>query len=171
MEQLRWTYWPSPLLKKKCRKVEDFEKGLAIGEKVKEMLREKGGLGLAANQVGLDLCLAVVAFKDEQGEYTNLRTLINPEIVFESPDTEVVEEGCLSFPDLYIDVERPLEIVVRGYLEGSGMASMRLRDFQARIFCHEIDHLFGKPFIERIDPIKREMIQSELDRIEREYGS
>ena len=167
---MEWTYYPSPLLKETCKKVEDIEEALRIGNEMKKILLEKGGVGLAANQVGIDLCMAIVAFEDKVGEYTIFKTLINPKIVSESPEKELSEEGCLSFPELYIDVVRPKKIEVSGYLEGSGHTTMKLKGFQARIFCHEIDHLYGISFVDRLDNIHREMIQGELDKIEKEYS-
>ena len=167
--ELKFTYYPSPILKKKCKVVTDIDEGLRIGEEIKKCLREEGGVGLAANQVGLDLMIAVIAFQDDKDEYSILKTIINPKIIFKSPKTLIGEEGCLSFPSIFADVERPYEIVVEGYLEGAGQITFRERDWQARIFCHEIDHLNGIPFIDRMSPVIREMCQPQLDQLAKKY--
>ncbi|MFP4458105.1 MAG: peptide deformylase [Candidatus Zixiibacteriota bacterium] len=171
--KLEWTYYPSKLLYNKCKTIdeEDFELSLEIGSKMKTMLAEQNGLGLAANQAGLDICMAIVAFPDENGDYRVLKTLINPEIVFESPKKINSEEGCLSFPELFVEIERPYEIVVRAQLEDKGMMNIQARGLLARILCHEIDHLNGITMPDRLTPINREIIQPQLDKIEEEFGS
>jgi peptide deformylase len=162
---LHFTYYPDPLLENKCREVEDIKEALEIGNHMKEMCLEHGGVGLAANQAGIDLCMAIVAFPDDSDEFRDLRVVINPKIIFESPEKELGKEGCLSFPGLYLNIERSTEIVVQAYIEGKGYNTFRVDGFLARIFCHEVDHLNGTSFYKRLPPIEHEMIKPRLDEI------
>lgn len=170
--KLKWNYYPSKLLFQKTEPVadEDIPLAVKIGEKMKEMLMVDGGLGLAANQAGLDISIAIVAFPNDKNEYVNLQTLINPEIIFESPKTVIDAEGCLSFPELFSQVERPYEVIVRANLEGKGMTTFQARGLLARILCHEIDHLNGITIEDRLCPLEKEIAQPFLDRFREKYG-
>ena len=107
------------------------------------------GIGLAAPQVGRTERLAVVDVEDEP------LVMFNPEIVRTEGPAEKVEEGCLSIPEVYGDVERPTRITVR-YLDGDGATIERDADgLLARCIQHEVDHLDGKLFIDYLGPFKR----------------
>jgi peptide deformylase len=107
------------------------------------------GIGLAAPQVGRSERLAVV---DVEGKKF---TLINPEIVAKDGVPEKAEEGCLSIPDIYGDVERPPEVTIRALDENGNPYEASANELLGRCFQHEIDHLDGKLFIDYLSPLKR----------------
>lgn len=108
------------------------------------------GIGLAAPQVGR---LERVTVVDVEGG-TQPLVLVNPEIVF-TAGTAKAEEGCLSIPDIFGDVERPAEVVVRALDREGKPFEMRATDLLARCFQHEIDHLHGRLFIDHLSILKR----------------
>ena len=107
------------------------------------------GIGLAAPQVGRSERLAVV---DVEGKKY---TLINPQIVSRNGGSERAEEGCLSIPDIYGDVERPGEVTIRALDENGNQYEASANELLGRCFQHEIDHLDGKLFIDYLSPLKR----------------
>jgi peptide deformylase len=107
------------------------------------------GIGLAAPQVGRSERVAVV---DVEGKKF---ALINPEIVSRNGASEKAEEGCLSIPDIYGDVERLPEVTIRALDENGNQYEASGNDLLGRCFQHEIDHLDGKLFIDYLSPLKR----------------
>ena len=107
------------------------------------------GIGLAAPQVGRSDRVAVV---DVEGKKY---TLINPEIVSRTGAREKAEEGCLSIPDIYGDVERPSDVTIRALDENGSSYEASGNELLGRCFQHEIDHLDGKLFIDYLSPLKR----------------
>lgn len=126
------------------------------------------GVGLAATQVGLDIALAVVLLpQEEEGSYKRY-VLINPEI--SNPQGSVMStEGCLSFPGLSIQVPRAKKIKVK-YLNEKGLpVELNAEGFLAIILQHEIDHLNGKVFIERVPQKDQAKVQAELEKLSKEW--
>jgi peptide deformylase len=109
------------------------------------------GIGLAAPQIGRTERIAVV---DVQGGSQPI-ALVNPEVVQSSPETDKSEEGCLSIPDVYGDVERPSRVVVRALDRNGEPFELAADELLARCFQHEIDHLHGKLFIDYLSILKR----------------
>jgi peptide deformylase len=107
------------------------------------------GIGLAAPQVGRSDRVAVV---DVEGKKY---ALINPEIVSQTGAREKAEEGCLSIPDIYGDVERPSDVTIRALDENGNPYEASGNELLGRCFQHEIDHLDGKLFIDYLSPLKR----------------
>ena len=108
------------------------------------------GIGLAANQVGLLKRVFVIKLKDQEEPFA----VFNPIVVSESNELQNSEEGCLSFPDLFFGVKRPKEIDVV-YLDKLGNeCKMKLSGIDARCFLHELDHLNGIVFTEKVSPMK-----------------
>ncbi|HOW86190.1 MAG TPA: peptide deformylase [Candidatus Aminicenantes bacterium] len=125
-----------------------------------ETLHAAPGVGLAAPQVGVNKRLIVVDVS--VGEDPDaLHILVNPEIVTREGEA-VCEEGCLSVPDIKEKVVRPYRVVVRGLgLEGRPV-EVEAEDLAARAFCHEIDHLDGILFVDRLSALKRKLIRRKL---------
>ncbi len=119
------------------------------------------GVGLAAPQIGRSLRIIVVTYGLDI-EHPEVRTLINPEIVWHSEKSDVKEEGCLSVPDTLGNVRRWAEIRIDA-LDGEGQ---KINEFvsgiTARIIQHEIDHLNGTLFIDHLSPIKQEIVKRRL---------
>jgi peptide deformylase len=121
------------------------------------------GIGLAAPQVGRSERLAVV---DVEGRKY---TLINPEIVSKIGAVEKAEEGCLSIPDIYGDIERPPDVTIRALDENGNQYEASASDLLGRCFQHEIDHLDGKLFIDYLSPLKRRAALSKWEKEKEEY--
>jgi peptide deformylase len=121
------------------------------------------GIGLAAPQVGRTERLAVV---DVEGRKY---TLINPEIVSKTGAAEKAEEGCLSIPDIYGDIERPPDVTIRALDENGNQYEASASDLLGRCFQHEIDHLDGKLFIDYLSPLKRRAALAKWEKEKEEY--
>lgn len=144
---------PNDVLRRKARKITSFDNDLQkLVDDMVETMREAPGVGLAAPQVGLSQRLIVVEYdEDDQIEDSpkKLYVVANPEIIKTSDETEMGIEGCLSIPGLVGDVERNLEIVVRGQNRRGQPVKIKAKGWLARIFQHEIDHLDGVLYTDR----------------------
>ncbi len=143
----------SPVLRQRATEVGQIDEELQqLVENLFETMRAAKGIGLAANQVGLTRRVAVV----ETGEDPPI-LLIDP-VILEREGLDVAEEGCLSIPDIYGDVERAQRIVVETTtLEGS-RERVDATDLRARAVQHEIDHLDGILFLDHLSMLKRRLI-------------
>ncbi|MCD6124933.1 peptide deformylase [bacterium] len=174
MEELKLKYYPDPILRKKAKPLllrngKPDQSILRMLAKLKEACREYDGVGLAAQQVGLVLPIIVAGEKQADGRY-KLVGVVNPKVVEVSEETYVYEEGCLSFPGLYIPIERPIEIVAEGWFDDIEKFERReLRMINARIFMHETDHINGILYIDRVDDITRQRVKAELKHIAKTY--
>jgi peptide deformylase len=140
-----------PILRSKAAPVTAFDDELRrLADDMHETM-ESRGVGLAAPQVGR----MVRMFVFDSGEEGERGTLVNPEIVWMSEETEEAEEGCLSIPGTYYPVTRALAVKVRAHDITGRDVERDAEGFLARIFQHEIDHLDGILFIDRLDPALR----------------
>ena len=140
------TYNKDELLRKKSRTVELFDDRIkALVEDMKETMEKANGIGLAAPQVGILKRIIVV----NTGE--GILSLVNPEIG-KSEGEQSGYEGCLSVPDIYGVVSRPLCVTVRGVNDEGHITDYNLRGLAARAVCHEIDHLEGILFLDKAKP-------------------
>ncbi len=134
----------------------------ALATLIPEMLtamHEHNGIGIAAPQLGVNQRIIVIDLGDGP------LALINPEIVEASEEKEVMEEGCLSVPQVYVEVERSQHIRVRGSNLDGQPAELEARGFLARVLQHEIDHLNGILIIDRISFTKRQLLSRRLNEI------
>ncbi|MFH1219885.1 MAG: peptide deformylase [Candidatus Eisenbacteria bacterium] len=122
-----------------------------------------GGLGLAAPQIGVSKRMIVVVAIDGDARRHH-HVLINPEIISACGE-EVCEEGCLSVPGIYANVKRPQSVIVAGLDRSGKKVNMEAPGVMARAFAHEIDHLDGILFIDRIGMVKRNLLRSKLNAI------
>ncbi|KGF68191.1 peptide deformylase [Hoeflea sp. BAL378] len=151
-------YLPDPILRQQSQPVERVDQELSgfIDDMI-ETMYDAPGIGLAAIQVGVPRRLLVidVAGKDEP---RNPQVFINPELVATGDEINVYEEGCLSIPDYYADVERPESITVK-HLDRDGRERVtEAGGLLATCLQHEIDHLNGVLFIDHISKLKRDMV-------------
>jgi peptide deformylase len=123
------------------------------------------GIGLAATQVNVPLQVIVVDITDEKEA---LMVLINPEIVRQSNDLKVYQEGCLSVPGVYDDVERPDSIVVKALNEKGEKISVEADGLLSVCIQHEIDHLKGRVFVQYLSRLKQSRIKSKMQKLDRE---
>lgn len=155
--------YPHPALRTKCKPVQTIDKDviLAAGEML-ELMYKFEGLGLAAPQVALDYRMLVINFAGDPEKKDQEFVAINPVIV-EQKGTIKDREGCLSFPGLYQDIRRSKTVKVQGFtLEGKEF-EMTCSDLAARIWQHEIDHLNGVMFIDKMGPIARMSSKKDID--------
>jgi peptide deformylase len=120
------------------------------------------GVGLAANQVGIARRVAVV---DTGGETPDPLVLVNPTIVQRGEETETAEEGCLSIPEIFGDVERPVSIVVEATDRTGTPFRLEASGYRARAIQHEVDHLDGVLFLDHLSAVKRGLLLSKWKRL------
>ncbi len=162
--------YPDPLLRRSGRSITEFDDGLKTTvENMLETMYQYRGVGLAAPQVGLDLNLLVLNPTGAADEADDQRVLVNPKIKSRKK-LEYGEEGCLSFPGIYAEVERHRDIVVE-YQDADGAPhEEKLEGFLARIVLHEMDHLNGVLFVDRLSPGERIRVRTQLAELERRFA-
>ena len=134
-----------------------------VSEKMIALMVLEGGIGLSANQVGLNGQIFVM--KPHLLEDNTPLTVINPIIDKVSVNTELMPEGCLSHPDLYLKVARPKGLVVKFLDIDAKECIMELYDIDARCFLHEYDHLQGIEFTNRVSRLKLDMAKKKQTKI------
>ncbi len=159
---------PDPILRQPSVPVERFDADLRrFADALLATMYDAPGIGLAAVQVGAPRRMLVIdlAGKDEA---PRPQVFINPEIVATSDTSSIYEEGCLSIPDYYADVERPAAVTVRHVdLEGKEYV-VEAEGLLATCLQHEIDHLNGVLFIDHISKLKRDMVVRKFTKLARQ---
>jgi peptide deformylase len=128
-----------------------------------DTLRKARGLGLAAVQIGVPKRIFLVDLSAVNAK-ESLRVFINPEIIATSGEAEM-EEGCLSFPDLYQKITRPANVTVRALDADGKPFEMSVDGLSARAILHEYDHLEGKLFIDYLSPLTRQLLKGRLKKL------
>jgi len=149
----------SEVLRRRAGEIEapDAELDRLIDDMFETMYDAKG-IGLAGPQVGVSRRVIVVDVRDDSGRAHGAFALLNPRIVESAKDTERDEEGCLSIPGVSGVVERPYTVVVEGQDRKGNPVRIEAEAMLARCLQHEIDHLDGVLFIDRMSPLKRNMV-------------
>ncbi|WP_084861880.1 peptide deformylase [Salibaculum halophilum] len=160
---------PDPRLKKVATPVAEVtDEVRRLADDMLETMYDAPGIGLAAPQVGVaDRLLVMDCVKDPEATPEPM-VLINPEIVETSEETGVYEEGCLSIPEHYADVERPVAVTVKWLGLDGRTHSEHFDGLWATCVQHEIDHLNGKLFIDHLKPLRRQMITRKMVKFKRE---
>jgi peptide deformylase len=135
-----------PLLHKRIKKCSYNLDRSQLSYTLTENMFHYNGVGLSANQIGIEERVFVMMIDIELEETI---TCFNPKIIKESKKDVVMEEGCLSYPKLFLDISRPSSIIVRYEDEGKTIIKRRLEGFIGRIFQHEYDHMEGIDFTQR----------------------
>ena len=154
--------YPDPRLHTRAKKIELAQ----IDEDMRQLVADMAetmyaapGIGLAATQVDRHIQLVVIDVSEERNEPL---VLINPEIVWASPEKHVGDEGCLSVPGIYDGVERAAAVHVRA-LDAQGQSrTLQAEGLLAVCIQHEMDHLMGKVFVEYLSPLKRNRIKTKM---------
>lgn len=168
MAKLEIVIHPDPKLKKMCEPVSSVSDRIkTICEDMLETMYDAPGIGLAAPQVGLLQRIFVMDCSRDE-ETPQPLVLINPELVWFSEDKTKYEEGCLSIPDFFAEVERPAEVCVRCVDERGDKQEHHFSGLWATCAQHELDHLNGVLFLDYLRPMRRLMITSKLRKIKRE---
>ncbi len=158
---------PDPVLRKQSVDIERVDESVrALADDMLETMYDAPGIGLAAIQVGIARRMLVIdCSKDEEDKAPIV--FINPQILSSSDERSIYEEGCLSIPDYYAEIERPAEIVV-DYLDREGKQQQINADgLLATCLQHEIDHLNGVLFIDHISKLKRNMVVKKFTKLAR----
>ncbi|MGH6968921.1 MAG: peptide deformylase [Stellaceae bacterium] len=158
---------PDPRLKRKSKPVAKVDPRVRkLMADMLDTMYESNGIGLSAPQVGA-LERVVVVDCTREGEKPQPLKLANPEVVWESDETVVCSEGCLSLPEQYADVERPVAIRLR-YLDAQNeIRELEVKGLLATCIQHEIDHLDGVLFVDHISALKRGIILRKLAKTKR----
>jgi peptide deformylase len=164
-ESLRLRYYGDPVLRRKATPV------AAVSPEVRDLIRgmfecmyRERGVGLAAPQVGVSQRIFVVDVEEESGERKKL-ALVNP-VMTQKSGSIVGEEGCLSIPGIHADVKRSEEVVFEALDEQGAPVEVHGRGLLARALQHELDHLDGILFIDRLSAIRRKLLVSKLARMQ-----
>jgi peptide deformylase len=157
--------YPDPRLHKVAKPVEVFDERIArLVADMAETMYDAPGIGLAATQVDVHEQVIVIDISETKDQLT---VFINPQIVWASDDKQVYDEGCLSVPGIYDDVERPAKVKVRAQDAKGEFFEVDADGLLAVCIQHEMDHLAGKVFVEYLSPLKRNRIKTKLMKEER----
>jgi peptide deformylase len=166
MALLNILHFPDPRLHKVAKPVQ------AVDDRIRTLVRDMAqtmydapGIGLAATQVDVHERVIVIDLSDQQDQ---LMVLINPEIVWTSEESQSYEEGCLSVPGVYDEVKRAAEIKVKALDENGQLREIEADGLLAVCIQHEIDHLNGKVFVERLSSLKQSRIRTKIQKQRRE---
>ena len=152
-------YVPNPLLRQKADKIKSVGNNeIEIAKKMMQIMLEAPGVGLAANQIGILKQNVTIFFVDQETKKETQYTLFNPNIVSYSQEKIIMEEGCLSLPEQFAEIERPQNIVVEYLDENNKQITKEVSGVESRILQHEIDHLSGKLFVDYLSSLKRNIM-------------
>jgi peptide deformylase len=152
-------YEGDEILKKRSREIEVIDDKIReLAQDMMETMHKWDGLGLAGPQVGVLKRIIVIDLYEEGMQFT----LINPVIIKEKGNQEV-DEGCLSFPNKFAKVDRPKEVVVEALDLDGNKVKLKGKDLLAQALCHEIDHLNGIVFTEKMKPGTLEVVTPNKD--------
>jgi peptide deformylase len=167
MSSLTIVKYPDPILLTVAKPVEavDLGGGLAgVVDQMFEAMYEAGGVGIAAPQVGISKRFFVMDTRDPEGN-RQPQVFINPQIIHVEGE-QVGNEGCLSFPGLYQEVQREMRVIVRAQDLTGKEFEADLSELAARCALHETDHCDGIVFIDRVTPLKRQFARRKIKRLQ-----
>lgn len=160
---------PDPRLKRVAESVSEITDDLReAADDMLQTMYDAPGIGLAAPQIGLMKRMLVMDCVKDPELAARPMVLINPVITWKSDDTRTYEEGCLSIPDQFAELQRPAEVRVRWIGLDGKEAEQRFDGLWATCVQHEIDHLDGRLFIDYLTPLKRQLITRKMEKLKRE---
>ncbi len=158
---------PDPILRKRCLPVSEVDDQVRVlMDDMLETMYDAPGIGLAAPQVSVHKRVIVVDASDQNSERAPLH-LANPEIIQQSDDLVIFDEGCLSFPEQYAEVERPSRVCIRYLDYNNEIKEIDADGLLSTCIQHEIDHLDGKLFVDRISLLKRDIILRKMKKLKK----
>ena len=158
---------PHPVLRQKAKKLNNIHaEDIKIANNMMEVMKKAPGIGLAANQVGILKQIVTINFEDKENNKKANYILFNPSITNYSKETIVMEEGCLSLPEQYADIERPKKINIEYINENKQSITREVDGYEARILQHEIDHLSGKLFVDYLSSLKRNILIKKVKKLQ-----
>ena len=162
---------PDPRLKKVAAPIDGVSDDLRrLADDMLETMYDAPGIGLAAPQIGLSSRIIVMDCVKDEDATPEPMVLINPAVTWSSDERNVYEEGCLSIPEQYAEVERPSVVDVQWLGLDGKTHQERFEGLWATCVQHEIDHLDGKLFIDYLKPLKRQMITRKMQKLKRELA-
>lgn len=157
--------YPNPKLKKKCKSVDSIDNDLlSLLDDMAETMYDAPGVGLAAPQVGKNIRVITIDITPHDSEEKNLLELINPQVI-SANGSQIGEEGCLSVPGFTANVKRKLNIELKALNRDGEEVIIKASDLLSRVIQHEIDHLDGILFFERLGRLKRELLLKKIDKV------
>jgi peptide deformylase len=160
-----------PVLRTQAAEVTAFDKRLrTLVRDMFETMYHADGIGLAAPQIGLSTRVIVVDLphRDEEADESERVALVNPVITWSSAETEKQSEGCLSIPGLEEIVQRPAEVRIEARDPDGNEVIIEADELFGRALQHEIDHLDGILFVDRVSPLKRKMLMKKWKKLDAE---
>jgi len=160
--------YPNEILEREVKDVDLENPGFDPVELKKEMVDfmiANNGIGLSANQVGLDATVFVMGDSVE-----NSTICINPTVLQYTEETVDDIEGCLSFPNVFVKIKRPKEILAEWYNEKLEKQTVKIEGYSAKCYLHELDHLLGITFKDRASKLKWDMAQKKARKYEKQHA-
>ena len=159
---------PHPLLRQKSKPLKKVTKeDVELSKNMTNIMKKAPGVGLAANQIGILKQIITVHIQDKEQEIEKIYALFNPKIVNVSKELVVMEEGCLSLPQQFANIERPQSITVSYLNENNKIVEEKKEGLEARILQHEIDHLYGKLFVDYLSSLKRNIFIKKVKKLKK----
>ena len=165
---LKLIYAPDPILKKESlsiSQVDDHHREFI--KQMYEVMYSANGVGLAASQVGLNIRVFILDASSRDDEKKPV-TIINPKIISLDQNTVPYEEGCLSFPKHFAEIDRPEKIKIEYLNENNLKKTSTFKGFESRIIQHELDHLNGILFVDHLSRLKRDVIIRKMRKYKKE---
>jgi peptide deformylase len=162
---MKLVYHPNAILEREVKDVDLENPGfdpVELKTAMVEVMLASGGIGLSANQVGLDAKVFVMGDKAD-----NATICINPTVLQYTEDTVVDVEGCLSFPNVFVKINRPKEILARYWNEKLEECTVKITGYSAKCYLHELDHLLGITMKDRVSTLKWNMATKKAKKIEK----
>jgi len=160
--------YPNEILEREVKDVDLDNPGFDPVELKKEMVEfmiANNGIGLSANQIGLDAKVFVMGDSVE-----NSTMCINPTVLQYTSDTQDDIEGCLSFPNVFVKIKRPKEILAKYWNENLEECTVKIEGYSAKCYLHELDHLLGITFKDRASKLKWDMAQKKARKLEKQLA-
>lgn len=159
--------WPDERLRQPSEEIKEIDASVrALYQDLVDSMYAENGLGIASLQLGDPRRMFIVEPKLAGREATDPPVaFLNPEVVWTSEEMQDSEEGCLSFPEIYIKVKRPMRARVRAMGLDGAMFELEGEGLLARCLLHEHDHLTGKLLVDFVGPLKRQMIKKKLQKV------
>jgi peptide deformylase len=160
--------YPNEILEREVKDVDLENPGfdpIKLKEQMVEFMIANNGIGLAANQIGLDAKVFVMG-----DSAANSTMCINPTVLQYTSDTQDDIEGCLSFPNVFVKVKRPREILARYWNENLEECTVKIEGYSAKCYLHEMDHLMGITFKDRASKLKWDMAAKKARKLEKQLA-
>ena len=160
--------YPNEILEREVKDVDLDDPGFDPVELKKEMVDfmiANNGIGLSANQIGLDSNVFVMGDSVE-----NSTMCINPTVLQYTQDTQDDIEGCLSFPNVFVKIKRPKEILAKYWNENLEECTVKIEGYSAKCYLHELDHLLGITFKDRASKLKWDMAAKKARKLEKQLA-